>query len=38
MEIAYFSDNGGSPHLIELLKQALGDQAEVIILWSRTPK
>ncbi|MGB3701824.1 MAG: hypothetical protein WA997_11190 [Anaerolineales bacterium] len=38
MEIAYFTDQGATPHLIELLKQALGDQAEVIILWSRTPK
>jgi len=38
MEIAYFSENGATPHLIELLKQALGDQSEVIILWSRTPK
>ena len=38
MEIAYFSENGATPHLITLLKQALGDQPEVIILWSGTPK
>ena len=38
MEIAYFSEHGATPHLIELLKQALGEQTEVIILWSRTPK
>lgn len=38
MEIAYFSQHGASPHLIELLRKALGDQPEVIILWSRTPK
>ena len=38
MEIAYFSEHGATPPLIELLKQALGDQSEVIILWSRTPK
>lgn len=38
MEIAYFSQNGGSPHLISLLNKALGEQQEVIILWSNTPK
>ena len=38
MEIAYFSQNGASPHLISLLNEALGEQQEVIILWSRTPK
>jgi processive 1,2-diacylglycerol beta-glucosyltransferase len=38
MEIAYFSQNGATPELITLLNQALGDQQEVIILWSRTPK
>ena len=38
MEIAYFSQNGASPHLINLLNNALGEQQEVIILWSRTPK
>ena len=38
MEIAYFSQNGASPHLISLLSEALGEQQEVIILWSRTPK
>jgi hypothetical protein len=36
MEIAYFSQNGASPHLISLLNEALGDQQEVIILWSST--
>ncbi len=34
MEIAYFSENGATPHLINLLTQALGDQSEVVILWS----
>jgi len=38
MEIAYFSQNGATPHLINLLTQALGEQQEVIILWSRLPK
>jgi processive 1,2-diacylglycerol beta-glucosyltransferase len=38
MEIAYFSQNGATPHLINLLTQALGEQQEVIILWSRSPK
>jgi hypothetical protein len=38
MEIAYFSQHGATPHLIELLKQALGDQPEVTILWTRTRK
>jgi len=37
MEIAYFVDHGASPELISLLRQALGDQSEVIILWSRSP-
>jgi hypothetical protein len=34
MEIAYFSQSGASPHLISLLNEALGEQQEVIILWS----
>jgi processive 1,2-diacylglycerol beta-glucosyltransferase len=38
MEIAYFSQNGATPHLINLLTQALSEQQEVIILWSRSPK
>jgi len=38
MEIAYFSQNGATPHLISLLSQALADQQEVVILWSRTLK
>ena len=38
MEIAYFSQNGATPHLINLLTDAMGEQQEVIILWSRTPK
>ena len=38
MEIAYFSQNGATSHLINLLTQALGEQQEVIILWSRSPK
>lgn len=36
MEIAYFTQNGASPHLISILDEALGEQQEVIILWSRT--
>lgn len=38
MEIAYFAEHGASPQLILLLRQALGEQSEVIILWSRSPK
>jgi len=38
MEIAYFAEQGASPQLILLLRQALGEQSEVIILWSRSPK
>ena len=37
MEIAYFAENGASPGLIALLQKALGEQSEVIILWSRSP-
>jgi len=37
MEIAYFVENGASSELITLLRQALGEQSEVIILWSRSP-
>jgi hypothetical protein len=37
MEIAYFVEQGASPELISLLRQALGEQSEVIILWSRSP-
>ena len=37
MEISYFSENGASENLIALLRKALGDQDEVIILWSQTP-
>jgi ABC-type uncharacterized transport system substrate-binding protein len=36
MEISYFSENGASAELIALLRKALGEQSEVIILWSRT--
>ncbi len=36
MEIAYFAEHGASPELISLLQQALGEQTEVIILWSRS--
>lgn len=36
MEIAFFTQNGASPHLISILDEALGEQQEVIILWSRT--
>lgn len=38
MEIAYFSQHEATPHLIELLNEALGDQPEVTILWTRTRK
>ena len=37
MEISYFSENGASAELISLLREALGEQSEVIILCSRTP-
>lgn len=37
MEIAYFAENGASSELVALLREALGDQSEVIILWSQTP-
>jgi len=36
MEVSYFSENGASAELIALLRKALGEQSEVIILWSRT--
>ena len=38
MEIEYFAAKGADPHLVAMLRQALGDQREVIILWSRTAK
>jgi len=38
MEIEYFAAQGADPHLVAMLRQALGDQREVIILWSRTAK
>jgi hypothetical protein len=38
MEISYFTEHGASNELISLLQEALGEQAEVIILWSRSPK
>jgi ABC-type uncharacterized transport system substrate-binding protein len=37
MEISYFAENGASSKLIAMLRKALGEQSEVIILWSRTP-
>ena len=37
MEINYFAENGASAELIALLHKALGEQSEVIILWSPTP-
>lgn len=37
MEIAYFAENGASAELVALLREALGDQSEVIILWSQIP-
>jgi len=38
MEIAYFAEHGAESHLLTLLREALGDQNEVIILWSSTPR
>lgn len=38
MEIAYFAEHGAEPHLLNLLREALGDQNEVVIIWSRTPR
>lgn len=38
LEISYFAEHGASLQLISLLRQALADQSEVIILWSRSPK
>lgn len=37
MEIDYFAENGASSELVDLLRKAIGDQPEVIILWSQTP-
>lgn len=36
MEIDYFTTQGADPHLLELLRTALGEQNEIIILWSRS--
>jgi hypothetical protein len=36
MEINYFAENGASSELVALLRKALGEQPEVVILWSRT--
>ena len=38
MEIEYFKTQGADRHLVTILRQALGDQNEVIILWSRSAK
>jgi len=35
MELAYFEAQGASPQLLELLSEALGNQDEVIVQWSR---
>ena len=37
MEIAFFAENGASSQLVDLLRKALGEKSEVIILWSRKP-
>lgn len=37
MEIAYFAENGASAELVAVLREALGEKSEVIILWSQTP-
>jgi hypothetical protein len=37
MEINYFAENGASSELIALLRRAIGEQSEVIILWSLEP-
>lgn len=36
MEIAYFDQHGASPNLVNLLRKALDDQSEVIIVWSQS--
>lgn len=36
MEITYFDQHGASPNLVSLLRKALGDQSEVIIIWSQS--
>ena len=38
MEIEYFTAQGADPHLLTMLRKALGDKGEVIILWSRSAK
>lgn len=35
MEIQYFETHGASPHLLDLLRQALGGRDEVTLRWSR---
>lgn len=37
MEISYFAEHGASSNLISILRQALGEESEVIIVWSQSP-
>lgn len=36
MEIEYFAQHGADPELVTLLRNALGDQNELVIQWSRS--
>ena len=36
MTLAYFEELGADPALVRLLRQALGDQDELVIRWDRT--
>jgi hypothetical protein len=38
MELEYFSQHSADPELLTLLRNALGDQSELIIQWSRTKR
>jgi hypothetical protein len=36
MTLAYFEEQGVDPGLLKILRQALGNQDEVIVQWSRS--
>ena len=36
MTLAYFEELGGDPSLLEMLRQALGNQNELVIRWERS--
>ena len=36
MTLAYFEELGGDPALLSMLRQALGDQDELVIRWERS--